>query len=93
MAAAMACGKVCSAVVPARAVGLRGGCHGRGRAAGGRWGRGLGECCLLAALLRPGLLIAGRQPDRSRVGHTVGDALLLLPAPLFSCREPEPPHI
>lgn len=35
MAAAMACGKVCSAMVPARAVGLRSGCRGRGQAAGG----------------------------------------------------------
>lgn len=85
-------GKVCLAVTPAHAAGLGSGWQGRTQAVGGQWGRGLGEHYLLTLLLKPGLLFAGGKPDRSRARHTVGDALLL-PAQVFSCHEPEPPHI
>lgn len=86
-------GKVCLAATLAHATGPDSGCRAGSQAVGGRWGRGLGERCLLAPSLRLVLLFAGGKPDRNGARHAVGDALFLLPAPVFSCHEPEPPHI
>lgn len=86
-------GNLGPAVAPALATWLGNGCQGRSQAVGGWWGHSPGEHYLFAPWLRPGLLIAGGKPNRSRARHTVGAALLLLQATVCSCHEPQPPHL